>query len=278
MKLTIGSKHCVTNVAPYNLYTGHNKDKIPTFIEVEILEEKESKGEFTDKPNIGYLCKGSDGYTYGFNYPRYNEGYGNTCFHRYLPDGEFKALSSKEANELIKDYLWVDVTHYQCPAEPTFLKDYPYLGYCELHQHIFRNDDGCWRCEHDIQLEGPEVKMNMEEHRWVGWYPKPMRDLYELIDRMIKLIPKCESSFINSLNSVKTSIPYTAPEAMSNNFHKVNSIINFEIEQLDKDWKKHVVYIWTDGAHGTDGETPIEDDMESDYHKQAHIEDEKEKS
>ena len=169
MKLKIGSKHVLTNVAPYNPYSGHNNKKIPVFIEVEVIEEREGEGEFTGKVSEGYICKGSDGYLYGFNYPNVNEGYGNTCFHRWLPDEEFLALPHEEAEKFINEYHWQDVTHFQCPAAPKFMKNYPYLSYCDLHQQMYQKDESCFYCKY-AKKYGPRVKMNMRNHAWFGWY------------------------------------------------------------------------------------------------------------
>jgi hypothetical protein len=169
MKLKIGQKVVVINEIPYSHLIGHNK-KPTRFIEIEVIEEKKNvPGEFDGKEiHTGYLGKGSDNYMYGYNYPTANQGGGNTAWVRHCSDEEWYKLSKNEKDEMVKDYLWSDITHYQCPAEATFCKNKDYIQYCEKHQQHYYTDEGCFRCKYN--LKSPKVHMNMEEHNWPGWF------------------------------------------------------------------------------------------------------------
>ena len=163
--MEIGTKIVAISEVPYHPFIGHN-ERSAKFIEIEVIEERTGKGEFTGKESKGYLGKGSDGYLYGYNYPHTNEGYSSTPWIRFCPDEEFNKLTEDEKNEIVKDYMWHDIIHYQCPAKANFCKDKTYISYCEIHQHHYYNE--CFRCKHD--LGSPKIIMNMQEHNWKGWY------------------------------------------------------------------------------------------------------------
>lgn len=173
MEKKIGQKFILTSHAPYGIF-GHNTKFFPKFIEVEITEiKKDIPGEFSGNPQgDGYLAKGSDGYFYGYNYPRFNEGYRETIWTRYCSNSEFKKLTEKEKKEMAKDYIWCDITLYQCPALPTFVANFNVkLLFCEKHQHLYYEYEECFYCRHAPDYER-EVVMNLKEHKWLGWYYK----------------------------------------------------------------------------------------------------------
>lgn len=165
--MKIGDKRLVVNIAPYHHFTGHNDTPVK-FVELEVVEECVGKGEHTGDEGEGFLAKGSDGYMYGYNYPHVNEGHGSTVWMRHMPDDEFLALSEQEKSALVEDLMWPDMTMFQCPAEAVVARDKDYIEYCETHQHHFYTAKGCSHCK--FNLKTPEVKMNMEEYAWIGWY------------------------------------------------------------------------------------------------------------
>lgn len=171
--MKIGDKFILVNKAPYHFFTGHNTKNIPQFIEVEVIEQKENvPGEFTNKKegNTGFIAKGSDGYFYGYNYPRYNEGFGNTIWTRHCSDDAFDKLSEEEKDKMVKDYLWTDVTLFQCPALPAFANNFSIkILFCEKHQNLYYENTKCFYCEH-IPNAKKEVTLNINEHKWLGWY------------------------------------------------------------------------------------------------------------
>jgi len=169
MKLEMGNKYLVVNVAPYNPYTGHSKVE-PKFLELTVFEERtDANGEFTGEVGTGYLARGSDGKIYGLNYPTVNEGYGDTSWRRYCTDKDFLALTEGQKEQFIIDLYWRDVTYYQCPAEPDFVKGHDYLAFCNVHQILHYKRDSCFYCQIKPEMRR-KVEMNMNEHKWVGWY------------------------------------------------------------------------------------------------------------
>ena len=166
--MNIGDKFILANHAPYSF--GVTNKKEVTFITVEVVQKHEdAKGEFTGKVGTGYTALGSDGYTYSFNYPHINEGFSNTAWIRYMPDEEFSKLSTEDKEKLVEDYLWLDVTNFQCPAKAVFAINNDFIEYCESHQRHFYTRKGCFYCKHMPDYR-PEIEFNMEEHRWIGWY------------------------------------------------------------------------------------------------------------
>lgn len=163
-----GDKFILINHPPY-VFGIKNGNEVKTII-VEIIEERnDAKGEFTGNEGKGYLAKGSDGYTYGYNYPHINEGFSDGVWTRYIPDEEFLKLSPEDKEKLVEDYLWHDFTKYQCPAKAVFAINEDFVDYCEAHQQYFYNRKGCFYCKH-MPEHRPKIIMNMEEHNWKGWY------------------------------------------------------------------------------------------------------------
>jgi len=166
--LKIGDQFLLVAPAPYTMFGGHEEDP-GSFITVTVTEELDSEGEFTGEKGKGYLAKGSDGYNYGYNYPRVNEGYGTTPWCRYMPDKEFLALSTEDKDKLVAEYLWSDVTKFQCPKECFESQKLDFISFCETHQKHYYVRKGCFYCKH-IPDHKNQVVMNEDDHSWKGWY------------------------------------------------------------------------------------------------------------
>lgn len=167
--MKFGQKFILINEAPYNRLEGHTP-KATKFIIVEIIDIKKNvPGEFnSEKTGIGYLAQGSDGYLYGYNYTRLNQGFGNTAWERYCSDEEFDKLTIAQKDAMVEDDIWRDIVYYQCPKIADFCKDKEFIQYCAKHQHHYYSQIGCKRCNHG--MPEPKTNMNMTEHNWVGWY------------------------------------------------------------------------------------------------------------
>lgn len=164
--MNIGDKFIVCDSAPYTVF---GRPQTPAkFITLEIVEEKVGKGEFTGKERRGFLAKGSDGHMYGYNYPTVSEGFGDVPWIRYLPDDEFARLTDAEKRDFVKDWMWYDITNFQCPTKTAFVEEHDFIDFCEVHQKHVYTRRGCLYCQHD--LPRPNVIMNLEEHKWCGWY------------------------------------------------------------------------------------------------------------
>lgn len=147
-----------------------NENPVKHIVLEVISEHDDAVGEFDGRIGTGYIAKGSDGYLYGFNYPDINQGFGNTPWVRYISDKGFANLSEEEKDEIIEDYIWQDITHYQCPAEAKFVEPLDFISYCEFHQHHYYIRKGCSRCKLSNGKKLNSVTMNMKEHAWEGWY------------------------------------------------------------------------------------------------------------
>lgn len=167
--MKIGDKRIVTNEPPYGMF-GINSVGSVKFITIEVIEEKEGKGEFSGKTCVGFLGKGSDGRLYGYNYPTMNESFNNTIWIPYISEENFKKLSIDEKDAFVKDYHWFDVTTYQVPKAPKFIVDFDILEFCQTHQHLFYKNDGCWRCNHNLKMDPDKVIKDQPEYRWQGWF------------------------------------------------------------------------------------------------------------
>ena len=169
--MKIGDEHILVNERPYSIWFENYHNKIaPKFIKIKIIKRRENVlGEFSGKIcGEGFLAKGSDGYMYEYNYIRYHEGYGIRGWSRYITDEDFEKLSEKDA--LIEDYLWHDITNFQCPAKPKIIEKFDVgIEFCEVHQKIFYERTGCLNCKH-APVKRFQTKLNMHEHSWIGWY------------------------------------------------------------------------------------------------------------
>lgn len=143
-KLFIGKKLVLVNNPPYIQI---NKKPLMV-VEIEIIEKKEDvPGEFSGKEEYtGFIAKGSDGYLYSYNFPRANEGFSDTCWHRYMADNDFLALSEEDKNRLTSQYLWFDVVNYYRGIIPKFMLKYPYVKACTKHKTWIYDGDSCFDC------------------------------------------------------------------------------------------------------------------------------------
>lgn len=167
--MNIGQKFLIINEVPYNAFSGHSRDPTKYVILEVISAHDDAEGEFNGEVGTGYIAKGSDGYFYGYNYPFINQGLGTTPWTRYISDEDFVKLSEKEKNDIVEDYIWNDIVHYQCPAEAKFAKPLDFISYCDVHQHHYYVENGCKYCTHFKEFRH-KVTMNMKEHAWQGWY------------------------------------------------------------------------------------------------------------
>lgn len=143
-KLFVGKKLVLVNNPPH-----FKLNKYPlTVVEIEITEQKDNvPGEFSGKTdNTGYVAKGSDGYLYSYNYPRANEGFSDTCWHRHMEDDAFIALSAVDKDRLISQYIWFDVTSCYRGIIPKFMLKYPYVKSCAKHKTWLYDGDKCFYC------------------------------------------------------------------------------------------------------------------------------------
>lgn len=168
--MNIGDKVVIVSVAPYNSFTGHNVKTQPIFRTIEVLEERESKPyRDGDAPKKGYLAKDNqDGTFFAYNYPNEHIGFSGCPWTKWMDDGEFTKLSEDEKSAFVEDYIYTDVTQYQVPAMLQVAGVDSVLGHCDTHQRHYYLTDGCFYCTHD--LDRPKIIMNLEEHKFFGWY------------------------------------------------------------------------------------------------------------
>lgn len=73
-----------------------------------------------------------------------------------------------------------------------------------------------------------------------------MRDLTVIIEQMLSVIPEDEDDFRGSLEAVKTSALYTAPEAVTFRWVEAADIVNEYLPYPpDKEWERACVQIFT---------------------------------
>lgn len=76
-----------------------------------------------------------------------------------------------------------------------------------------------------------------------------MRNLGELIDRMVEKIPADQTDLLHDLDNVVDSIRYTPPEpeAIIYRFRQVAEIFGAYFgDEPTEDWQKEVIDIWMD--------------------------------
>jgi hypothetical protein len=177
--MKIGDKFIVTTERPYSYILGHNTTRYPEFILLEVIEERnDSKGEFSGEIGTGYIAKGSDNNLWSYNYPRANEGYGDTPWVKYITNEDFVNLSEEEKTKFVDNYMASDVTQFQAPPTPIIVTQFKELKYCEVHQRLY-DDRGCFYCKYDFPAIKDECKtnsdkvdmtINKEKYQWLGWY------------------------------------------------------------------------------------------------------------
>lgn len=79
-----------------------------------------------------------------------------------------------------------------------------------------------------------------------------MRDIAEVIDQMLVVIPADKESLRARLDSVKKSAFFTAPELAGNNWHSVAGILEGEIGEPLEPWQKEVAAIFNGPQEATD--------------------------
>lgn len=73
-----------------------------------------------------------------------------------------------------------------------------------------------------------------------------MRDLTDVIDQIITVVPENQTSLIMELKDRKDSCFYTAPEAIVYRWGEVAKILYEELGDppFDDDWKGEVLSVW----------------------------------
>lgn len=156
----IGRKFILTNTPPYGMF-GHNDKIKPLFIEIEVKSNFTFVDEYNETRD-SFLADGNDGYKYRFMQ--------NGVWERNCSDEDFEKLSEEEKDRMVKDLFWRDVILFQCPALPDFYADFSAkLKFCETHQNLFYEEKECFYCK-KIPDFRRNVQMNLEEHKWLGWY------------------------------------------------------------------------------------------------------------
>jgi hypothetical protein len=81
---------------------------------------------------------------------------------------------------------------------------------------------------------------------------KKNRELTEVIDSMLAVVPREEKALIESLEGRRNSCGYTAPEAMRDRWVEVAALLHEYLGKSlpDEDWKRKVYYIWMDVEAG----------------------------
>ena len=73
-----------------------------------------------------------------------------------------------------------------------------------------------------------------------------MRELVEVINRMIFVIPAEESELISALMSVRSSAQFSAPESMGFHWDAGANVLARFIPKVERDWQQKVSDIWMD--------------------------------
>lgn len=73
-----------------------------------------------------------------------------------------------------------------------------------------------------------------------------MRNLVEVIDQMLEKIPESENSFLSSLEAIRTSTLFSAPETIRIRWKEVSiNLAEFMEDKLQTEgWKREVQEIW----------------------------------
>lgn len=85
---------------------------------------------------------------------------------------------------------------------------------------------------------------------------RPMRNLLEVIDQMLEVIPETEEDLIISLKSNRRSAEFTSPETMSLRWDVTCETLKNELPVVDSiddfnEWQKKVYNIWMDTSDET---------------------------
>lgn len=85
------------------------------------------------------------------------------------------------------------------------------------------------------------------------------RDLIEVLDRVLEVIPESEGELRNGLQKVRSSAGYTAPEAIASRWIEAADVFAEHLPadtNVMSDWQARVAELWLD--------TPIEKLLEAD--------------
>lgn len=172
MKYEIGRKILVTASVPY-----FETDKPATFFELTIIAKRtDVQGEYNHaKLYTGYLAIDSQGKEYGWGWNRYPETATNgPCWQRHISNEVWHKMSKKEKEEATnpESYIVRDVTDFQTPKTPDFLKQYPHIKYCEDHQTLYYEWDSCFLCEHKCSRTPEERRVVLVpiKRQYNGWF------------------------------------------------------------------------------------------------------------
>ena len=74
------------------------------------------------------------------------------------------------------------------------------------------------------------------------------RNILNVLDKMLVIIPKEQTELLNELNKYKGSLWNQAPEALcaSYNWEPVQHILNNNITNIDTNWKLQLLKIFND--------------------------------
>ncbi len=77
-----------------------------------------------------------------------------------------------------------------------------------------------------------------------------MRELFEVVEKMLPLVPKDKTDFIQALESIKVSAAFAPPELMHFWWKSCAEVLYDHIpddpEPNGEDWEKELVKIWQD--------------------------------
>lgn len=76
-----------------------------------------------------------------------------------------------------------------------------------------------------------------------------MRVLFEVVEKIIPLVPEHRTEFIQALNSVRISVAFAPPEMMDFWWRECAGVLQehmAEEEAIQFDWEKEIVKIWQD--------------------------------
>lgn len=74
-----------------------------------------------------------------------------------------------------------------------------------------------------------------------------MRNLFEVINQILSLIPSDKTDFIQSLISAKESVAFAPPELMRYWWRTCAEILEENMTaSIDHEWEKEIIKIWQD--------------------------------
>ena len=75
-----------------------------------------------------------------------------------------------------------------------------------------------------------------------------MRDLSELIGRIIFEFPQLPEGVVADLKDIQSSWRYASPEIMSFWWREASDALN-QLGPIETDWQKQLAIIWSDGGY-----------------------------